>query len=97
MICTCTTNGSAFRWKTNRNGVFNDGVVLDKTGSTTHSAMVFNVTLVDDNSGNLTRSVLTYTPTGESIGDILITCEDPYAVNTTKMEDTTITITGIIQ
>ena len=76
----------------------NGGVILDSTGSTTHSAMRFSVSLAEESGGNLTKSVLTYSLiAGVIVGDLLITCEDPHVENTTKTESTTITTTGMTQ
>ena len=60
--------------------------------------MRFSVSLAEESGGNLTKSMLTYSPTaGVSVGDLLITCEDPYVENTTKTDSTTITTTGMMQ
>lgn len=72
---------------------------MDKTTqSTMHSAMGFSVAFLDDSSGNLTRSVLTYSSTtGMGVGDLVVTCEDPYGENTIQTESISIITTGMEQ
>ena len=94
-ICTCTSTGSAVRWRTNLNGVFSNtaGVVLNSL-SDMYTAMGFTVTLTNNADGNIT-SIMTYTPSSVPLnGLVAVSCDIP-STNTTQTENTVITFKGI--
>ena len=94
-ICTCTSTGSAVRWRTNLNGVFNDtGSVILPLNSTMHTAKEFTVLLDNYTPDNIT-SVLTYTYSFEQPDGVIdISCDDPSVPGTTQTVNSTVKQTG---
>ena len=94
-ICTCTVTGSAVRWRTNLNGIFTAGVILNSL-SDMYTAMGFTVTLTNNADGNIT-SIMTYTPSSVPLNGqlhVAVSCDIP-TTNTTQTENTVITFKGI--